>query len=78
MCRCGGGSEHEHNSREIKYTKSLFEEVDLNKIRVINCKSSKGIENVFRRTFLPIANEMSEVEGNLVSDADEQIIITIP
>lgn len=75
MCRCGGASEHEHLSGEtVKFTKSLYTFLVPERISAINVKNpSKCSEAVFREHFYPV-----EGTETLVSDADDQIIITVP
>ena len=76
MCRCSGGSEHEHYQAQVKYTKSLFNQIEYDKIRVINSKNSKNIEKVMRECYFPIPED--ETTTSLISDADAQLIINIP
>ncbi len=75
MCRCGGASEHEHLSGQtVKFTKSLHSFLIPERISAINVKNpAKCAETVFRENFYP-------VEGleSLISDTDDQIIITVP
>lgn len=73
MCRCGGATDHEHLSSTVTTTHSLHSHVDHAHIVAVNAKNPGRVSDVFRERFFPVSDTTL-----LVSDTDNQLLITVP